>query len=151
MKEIFAEEYNKCKNIKYKAIVATYKRLNIPIESKYKMYKKVNELLEDEEVTALIEMYIEEEKISSIVRLEDEILKTNQALWNTYNTASQIENKLTKNGELIEGFYKFQDSNVVTSTLQILARQSDEIRKEILRLRGDKEEGVSDIVTIEWK
>lgn len=151
LKELFATEFVKTKELKYRAICNTYKKLKLEITTKYKMYKIANELLEEDDVMALIDMSREEVKAKNIKDLKNEILKTNKAIWDTLNTASTIENKLTKSGETIEGFYKFQDSNVVVASLQILARQSDEIRKEIEKLSGIEEEKGSDIIKIEWK
>lgn len=119
--------------------------------SKFQMYKKANELLEDEEVLAYIDILKEEKKAKELEGYKKEIIKTNREIWKTYMTASQLENKLTKNGEVIDNFFKFQDSNVVVATLQVLARQSDEVRKEIEKLTQDEKENVSDIVKIEWK
>lgn len=150
-KETFAVEYVKSKNVKYKAILNTYKKLRLDVLPKYQMYNKVKELLEDEEVLAYIDIIKEENKAKELEGYKKEIIKTNRELWKTYMTASQLENKLTKNGEVIDNFFKFQDSNVVVATLQVLARQSDEIRKEIEKLTQDEKENVSDIVKIEWK
>lgn len=151
MKEEFAKHYIDNNKIKWKAITKTYEELDIKKETRYAMYKKANELLEDEEVIAIIDMYIEDKKANEVQELKNEIIKTNNKLWETYEQASIIENKLTKNGDIIDGFFKFQDSNVVVATLQILARQSDEIRKEIEKLSGDDNNKTSDIITIEWR
>lgn len=150
-KETFATEYVKNKELKYKAIANTFKKFKMDLLSKFQMYKKANELLEDEEVLAYIDILKEEKKAKELEGYKKEIIKTNRELWKTYMTASQLENKLTKNGEVIDNFFKFQDSNVVVATLQVLARQSDEIRKEIEKLTQDEKENVSDIVKIEWK
>lgn len=150
-KETFATEYVKNKELKYKAITNTFKKFKMDLLSKFQMYKKANELLEDEEVLAYIDILKEEKKAKELEGYKREIIKTNRELWKTYMTASQLENKLTKNGEVIDNFFKFQDSNVVVATLQVLARQSDEIRKEIEKLTQDEKENVSDIVKIEWK
>lgn len=150
-KETFATEYVKNKELKYKAITNTFKKFKMDLLSKFQMYKKANELLEDEEVLAYIDILKEEKKAKELEGYKKEIIKTNRELWKTYMTASQLENKLTKNGEVIDNFFKFQDSNVVVATLQVLARQSDEIRKEIEKLTQDEKENVSDIVKIEWK
>ena len=151
IKELFATEFVKVKELKYRAICNTYKKLDLEITTKYKMYKVANELLEEDDVIALIDIGKEELKAKEIKDYKNEIIKTNKAIWDTLKTASTIENKLTKNGEIIEGFYKFQDSNVVVASLQILARQSDEIRKEIEKLSGVEEDKTSDIIKIEWK
>lgn len=150
-KETFATEYVKNKELKYKAITNTFKKFKMDLLSKFQMYKKANELLEDEEVLAYIDILKEEKKAKELEGYKKEIIKTNRELWKTYMTASQLENKLTKNGEVIDNFFKFQDSNVVVATLQVLARQSDEVRKEIEKLTQDEKENVSDIVKIEWK
>lgn len=150
-KETFATEYVKNKELKYKAITNTFKKFKMDLLSKFQMYKKANELLEDEEVLAYIDILKEEKKAKELEGYKKEIIKTNRELWKAYMTASQLENKLTKNGEVIDNFFKFQDSNVVVATLQVLARQSDEVRKEIEKLTQDKKENVSDIVKIEWK
>ena len=151
LKEVFVKEYIRLKKLKYKAIVSTYNKLGMEVLSQFYMYKKANELLEDEQVVALISIYDEENKTKELKTYKNEIIKTNKALWETLEKASTIENKLTKNGELIDGFYKFQDSNVVVATLQILARQSDEIRKEIEKLTENESDEKSDVITIEWK
>ena len=151
IKELFATEFVRVKELKYRAICNTYKKLGLEITTKYQMYKIANDLLEEDDVVALIDMGKEEVKAKTIKDYKNEIIKTNKAIWETLNTASTIENKLTKNGEAIEGFYKFQDSNVVVASLQILARQSDEIRKEIEKLSDTEEDKASDVIKIEWK
>lgn len=150
IKDVFATEFVKVKKLKYKGILNTYKKLEMEIDTKYQMYKKANELLEDEEVQAMVDMLSEETRIKDVVDMKKEIMKTNKKIWKTLEVASQLENKITKQGTILEDMFKFQDSNVVVASLQILSRQSDLLRDEISKLKVDKEDKASDTIKIEW-